>query len=262
VTKGWDSTIMVRYLTPAKICLLVLLELYVEEAVPSEATLPVLTFITSHLLDRDSAHAVDRSSRWTKAERTASLIVTIKDFEKLLSSYPFLMGMPGRRLWDQFLDKLWRISSLDTLHQFMNNLPQLLAKTKAELQREMPGQSPESKRGIELSRNSLLGSFVRRARVELSRLPWHDVTTLWKDFVRYRQPTLIYMQRKNLTFGELAFDSVLSTGQHEGLACERAAVLASIVYGDMLDGDKGARLPVSTDDIEVLLEFQIEQMQS
>lgn len=253
---------MVRYLTPAKICLLALLELYVEGAVPSEAILPVLSFVTSHLLDRDSAVSGERSSRWTKAERTVSLVIAIKDFEKLLSSYPFLMGMPGRRLWDQFLDKLWDINSLDALHQFMDNLSHLLAKTRAELRREALGQSPEPEAGIKLSRNSLLGAFIRRAKVELGRLPWHDVTILWQDFVRYRQPTSLYMRRKNPAFGRLDFDSVLSMSKQEGWDPGRVAVLASIAYGDMLNGDSRSTLPVSTDDIELLLEFQIEQMQS
>lgn len=253
---------MVRFLTPARIGLLALIELYVEDAVPSEAILPVLSFITSHLLDRDSATSSDRSSRWTKAERTVSLIITIKDFEKLLGSYPFLMGMPGRKLWDQFLDKLWDINSLDALHQFMEGSSRMLAKSKAELKREARGGSPVPETGIKLSKHSLLGAFVRRAKVEISRLPWHDITDLWQDFVRYRQPTSPYMKRKNPNFGRLDFDCVLSMGKEEGWDPESVSVLASIAYGDMLNGDHNSTLPVSTDDVEVLLEFQIGQMQS
>jgi hypothetical protein len=37
--------------------------------------------------------------------------------------------------------------------------------------------------------------------------------------------------------------------------------LAAVAYGDMLTGDPDATVPASTDDVERLLEFQIEQMQ-
>src|SRR6185437_5146035 len=95
---------MSRYLTPAKIGLLALIELYTEGDVPSESTIPVLSFLTSHLIDSDLAlphppqatptHATlstaDHSgatpgaSRWRRAEAAVSLVISISDFEKLL----------------------------------------------------------------------------------------------------------------------------------------------------------------------------------
>lgn len=253
---------MARYLTPSKIGLLALIELYTEEAVPSDAIHPVLSFITSHLTDRDMATtATANEGRWGKAERAVSLIIGIKDFEKLLGSYPFLMGMPGRRLWDQFLGKLWDINSLDALHVFIENQSNILAKTKQELRRQAAGASPEPEPGIKLSRNSLFGSFIRRAKVELGRLRWHDTTELWKDFVRYRQPTATYLRRKVPGFGRLSFDNVLLMGQ-EDWDPGSVSTLASVAYGDMLSDNKTSTLPVSTDDIEGLLDFQIDQMQS
>ena len=241
---------MARYLTPAKIGLLALIELYTEEAVPSDAILPVLSFITSHLIDRVSTtDSLDGSTRWRKAEQMVSLVITIKDFEKLLGSYPFLMGMPGRKLWDQFLGKLWGINSLDALHVFIENLSNMVSKSR------------DSEPGIKLSRNSLFGFFIRKAQVELGRLRWHDTTELWKDFVRYRQPTAHYLRRKIPGFGRLSFDHVLMTGEQGGWDPTSTSTLASVAYGDMLAGDQTGTLPVSTDDIERLLEFQIEQMQ-
>jgi anaphase-promoting complex subunit 5 len=242
---------MARFLTPAKLGLLVLIELYTEEAVPSSAILPVLSFITSHLTERDSVTASsDSSSRWTKAEETVNLVITIKDFEKLLGSYPFLMGMPGRKLWDQFLSKLWNINSLDALHVFIDSLSSMLVKPKA--------QEP----GVKLSRNSLFGTFIRKSQMELGRLPWHETTELWKDFVRYRQPTAHYLRRRVPGFGRLSFDHVLLMGEQQDWDPESISTLASVAYGDMLVGGPTSTLPVSTDDIETLLEFQIEQMQS
>ncbi|OBS24012.1 hypothetical protein FPOA_04560 [Fusarium poae] len=254
---------MARYLNPAKIGLLALVELYVEGAVLSDAILPVLSFVTSHLMDHTPSKAsADHSERWSKAERTVGLVISIKDFEKLLGSYPFLMGMPGRRLWDQFLGKLWDINSLDALHNFFDNLSGMLAKTKEERKRLAElGQPVEEEEGIKLSPNSPLGTFVRRARLEYQRLQFHDCTELWKHFVRYRQPTASYLKRKIPGFGRLSFDSVLLMGEQEDWDHQSVMELASVAYGDMLTGDQSGSLPVSTDDIESLLEFQIEQMQ-
>ncbi|KAK5998929.1 Anaphase-promoting complex subunit 5-like protein [Cladobotryum mycophilum] len=252
---------MARYLTPAKIGLLVLIELYIEESVPSDAVLPVLSFVTSHLMDHDpNGPTSTQLTRWNKAERTVSLVISIKDFEKLLGSYPFLMGMPGKKLWDQFLNKLWAINSLHALEDFFENLSAMFSKTKEELRSE--GLDPdEPEPGVKLSRNSPLGAFIRRARLEYQRLRFHDCTELWKDFVRYRQPTAHYQKKKNPDFGRYSFDNVLLLGELEDWDSDQVAGLASVAYGDMLTGDHSSCLPVSTDDVENLLDFQIEQMQ-
>lgn len=253
---------MARYLTPSKIGLLALVELYVSETVPSEATLPVLSFITSNLTDRDTTVAhFEESSRWQKAERTFNLVIGIQDFEKLLGSYPFLLGIPGRKLWDQFLGKLWDISSLDALHAFIGNLSSLLVNTQAPVQEQAAGVS-SAKKDFKLSKTSLLGSFIRRAQIELGRLRWHDTVELWKDFVRYRQPTANYLRRRFPSFSRFSFDDVLMTGEQDDWGTDGVSALTSVVYGDMLTGDGTNSLPVSTDDVESLLEFQIEQLQS
>lgn len=254
---------MARYLTPAKIGLLVLLELYTEEAVSSSAIMPVLSFIASHVLGHGSSNPHSTpSTRWSKAERTVSLVVTLKDFEKLLGSYPFLMGMPGRKLWDQFLARLWDINSLDALHSFFDRIGMLLVKSKEELRRLGEGDVPDEGARIILSRNSPFGAFVRRARLEFQRLRFHDCAELWRDYVRYRQPTAVHLRRKQPSFGRMSFDDVLRRGESEGWNSESVSDLAAVAYGDMLTGDHSGTIAVSTDDIEILLEFQIEQMQS
>ncbi|KAK7420608.1 APC5 protein [Neonectria magnoliae] len=250
---------MARYLNPAKIGLLGLVELYAEGVVPSDAVLPVLSFVTSHFMNHDpSKTPADQASRWDRAERTVGLIISVKDFEKLLGSYPFLMGMPGRKMWDQFLAKLWSINSLDALHEFFENLIDMVSKSKEE--RRQLGE-PEEEEGIKLSPNSPLGIFVRRSRLEFQRLQFHDCTELWKNFVRYRQPTAAYLKRKVPGFGRLSFDNVLLVGEHEDWDHKGVMDLASVAYGDMLTGDQSKTLAVSTYDIETLLEFQIGQMQ-
>lgn len=253
---------MSRFLTPAKIGLLALIELYVDKAVPTSSIVDVLSFITSHLIDRDiSGQPANGAGRWERAERTVSLVISIADFEKALSPHTAASGMPGRSLWYVFLDKLWKINSLDALHEFFERRSELLVKTKEELRRDTEmGVTPPGPEVILLSRNSPFGAFIRRAHLEFTRLRFHDALELWKDFVKYRQTTAAFYRKKTPSFQRLSFDHVLLEGELTW-GCDVEAV-ASVAYGDMLRDDPSSTLPVSTDDIEKLLEFQIEQMQS
>ncbi|KAL2020194.1 hypothetical protein VTK56DRAFT_8620 [Thermocarpiscus australiensis] len=251
---------MSRYLAPAKIGLLALIELYIEGAVPNDAIIPVISFLTSHLLDCDLANpSPGPTERWKKADSIIRLAVSVQHFEQLLGPFAAADRLPGRSFWDRFLEKLWGIDSLHTLHEFFDQLPNLLAKTKAEL-RQMAERGEEPPSGVLLSRNSPLGAFVRRTHLEFSKLHFDHAAELWKSFVKYRQPTAGYWRRRNPQFGRLSFDSVLLAGEHEwGTQTDELAVAA---YGNMLlGGDHDSELPVSTDDIESLLDFQIEQIQ-
>ncbi|KAK6189261.1 hypothetical protein LQW54_013457 [Pestalotiopsis sp. IQ-011] len=251
---------MSRFLTPAKVGLLALIELYVEKAVPISATVDVLSFVTSHLIDSDTTRYANNSSHWARAESTVRLVISIADFEKVLSPHAAASGIPGRSLWYVFLDKLWKINSLDALHEFFERRGDLLARTKEEQRREAEmGIEPPSPETIVLSRNSPFGAFVRKAQLEFNRLRFEHAYELWKDFVKYRQTTAAYYRKKTPSFQRLSFDNVLLEGEHawgEGLDA-----IANVAYGDMLRDDPNSTLPVSTDDIEKLLEFQIEQMQ-
>lgn len=252
---------MLRYLAPSKIGLLALIELYIHGAVTCDAIIPVINFLTTHLLECSlSEPSQSPAEQWKKGEDTIRLAVSIQRFEEVLS--PFIAGdrLPGRTLWDRFLEKLWGIDSLHTLHEFFDQLLNHLAKTKKELQ-EMSERGEELPRGVLLARNSPFGSFVRRAHLEFTKLHFNDVAELWKAFVKYRQPTAQYWRRRNPQHSRLSFDSVLLDGEYEW--GEQTDDIAVAVYGNMLlMDDPDSALPVSTDDIEGLLEYQIEQVQS
>ncbi|KAI0204259.1 anaphase-promoting complex subunit 5-domain-containing protein [Astrocystis sublimbata] len=252
---------MSRFLNPAKIGLLALIELYTNKTVPTSAIVDVLSFVTSHLIESDiSSSAFSSDNRWRRAESTVSLVTSISDFESVLSPHTAASGVPGRSLWYVFLHKLWKIDSLDALHNFFDNCSLLLAKTKEELRQDgelgVPAPPPEV---IVLSRNSPFGSFVRRSLLEFTRLRFHDTIELWKGFVKYRQSTAAYYRKKTPAFQRLSFDNVLLTGQSEW--GEAVDAIASVAYGDMLRDNSNMSTSVSTDDIEKLLEFQIDQMQ-
>ena len=252
---------MSRFLSPAKIGLLALIELYTTNTVPTSSIVDVLSFIASHLIDSDiSGSALSSSDRWRRTESTVNLVISISDFEKVLALHTAASGIPGRTLWYVFLDKLWKIDSLHALHEFYDNCSRILAKTKEELRRDaglgIPPVAPEI---IQLSRNSPFGAFVRRSQLEFTRLRFHDTIELWKDLVKYRDTTAAYYKKKTTGFQSLSFDNVLLASENEwGQAVE---AITSVAYGDTLRDDLNATIPVSTDDIEKLLEFQIDQMQ-
>ncbi|CRK40706.1 hypothetical protein BN1708_008298 [Verticillium longisporum] len=156
---------MARYLTPAKIGILSLIELYTDEHVPNAAIIPVLSFITSHVLDYDpESFNSSNAASWDKAKKAVSIVVSIQDFESLLNPYPVL-------------------------------------------------------------------------------------------------PTVSHRRRRNPSFGRMSFDHVLEVGEHDDWDPEGVEALASVAYGGLLTSAEPSSLSVSTDDVELLLEFQIEQMQ-
>lgn len=239
---------MSRYLTPSRIALLALITLYSDGLVPSSATIPILSFAVSYILPVHSK-AKQREDSIPLDDFTISI-------EKLQEkTITHTSAIPGRTVWDLLLKNLWAISSLDALHAFFDDLPFLLEKPTEESTSETEELvSIRSKRML-LSRNSPLGAFVRRSRLEFTRLQFHDGTSLWKSFIAYRGPTLVFWKRRNLTAGSNSFDSNL---QQDPTNAD--GELVGLVYGDLSDKIfKNANN--STDDTERLLDHQIDRMQ-
>ncbi|KAL2121913.1 hypothetical protein VTJ04DRAFT_2368 [Mycothermus thermophilus] len=253
---------MLRYLSPSKIALLSLIQIYLEGAISNDGIVPIIDFITSHILDSGVGSSfATPADQWSRAESAIRLAASIGRFEEVLTPFPAVDRLPGRNLWDRLLEKLWAIDSLHALHDFFDELPgRCLAKTKKEL-REMAerGEPPPPPRVL-LTVNSPFGTFVRKAHLEFAKLHFDRVAELWKAFVRYRQPTAAYWRRRNPNHSRLSFDAVLEGGQEEwGAHTDNVAVAA---YGRMLlVDDQDPAPPVSLDDVESLLEFQIEQVQ-
>lgn len=240
---------MSRYLTPSKISLLALISLYADSVVPATATIPVLSFLVSHLLPVEvlsSRDDTDLSGR--------SFVITIECFQKATITHP--SGIPGRTVWDLLLKRLWEIDSFDALHVFFDALSFLLEKQRNEEHLDLPESRVANAKRILLSRGSPLGVFVRRSQLEFTRLQFHDGITLWKSFIIYRDPTLTLWRKRNPTAGKMSFDTNLR-GSHSDFDDR----LREIVYGGSLDDPRGDT-SVSTDDVEKLLEYQIARMQS
>ncbi|KAK0111320.1 anaphase promoting complex subunit 5 [Cadophora gregata] len=247
---------MTRFLTPAKIGLLALIELYTDAIVPNSSTIPILSFILNQLLPS----AFKSQTREANLLHTIPFILDLKSFESLLTRHSAAAGLPGRSLWDHFLRKLWEVDNLDALHLFFVTRGNLLARYHEEIKKdEELGIPPPSDDMILLSRTSPLGSFIRRAKVEYERLRFSDALSLWIAFVQWREESRLCWARRNGGLERWAGNRALAEGQQEwGL--EATEILEHITYGALsLEGsDKGG---LSTDDVEKLLEFQVEQMQ-
>jgi anaphase-promoting complex subunit 5 len=246
---------MPRFLTPSKIGLLALIELYTYAIVPTSATIPVLSFIVDQLLPcKDFAPGPAPSP-------SLPYLLDIKSFETLLAAHPSASGVPGRTLWDYFLKKLWEIDCLDTLHAFFEGSSNLLVKARDEIKKDgeigIPPPSPDM---IVLSRTSPFGSFVRRATIEFDRLPFNDSVSLWTSFVRWRQDTAAYWAKRNSGLHRWASDKALSDGETQW-GVEATEMFEVINYHNVLEGES-VEGSISTDDVEKLLEFQVDRMQS
>jgi anaphase-promoting complex subunit 5 len=249
---------MTRFLTPSKIGLLALIELYTDAIVPTTSTIPVLSFILNQLLPSTVSKSQTRGS---SPSQPLPFLLDLKSFESLLVNHPSASGLPGRTLWDHFLKKLWDIDSLDALHVFFARRTYLLAKTREQIKADGEfGIPPPSDNMILLSGTSPFGSFIRRAKVEFERLRFSDALVLWTSFARWRQGSKTYWAKRNDALGRWAGDKVLGDVEKEW-GIEGTEMLELVAYGSLSleDPEQGC---VGTDDVEKLLEFQVEQMQS
>lgn len=238
---------MSRYLTPSKIGFLALISLYTESVVPSTATIPVLSFLVFNVLPTVSSG----NGKESHQDGSAAAVEAFRRTTAALVS-----GIPGRTIWDLLLSHLWKINSLDALHGFFDGLEHLLQRTPDELQRHGVEGIDTNPNRMLLSRVSPLGAFVRRTQIEFTRLQFHDAVTIWKDFVAWRAPTLAQWKKRNPTAGLTSFDVNLQGD--DPAVTDR---VAGLVY-DAADSDLKKKPAVSTVDVEKLLDYQVERMQS
>ncbi|PWY67510.1 anaphase-promoting complex subunit Apc5 [Aspergillus heteromorphus CBS 117.55] len=239
---------MTRYLTPSKIALLCLISIYTEGVVPNSSAIHVLSFLVTCL------SPLSRGPNSPAAEKEAQCSVSITDLEDALTAHQ--SSIPGRSVWDLFLKKIWSIDCCDALEVFFADISAILVKTRDEQIRDRDaGLAPETG-CMRLSRCSPLGAFVRRAQLEFTRLQFHDSVNLWKGFVKYRLPTYHVWARKNPSDEQAPVDINLLN-----LNLDTSDHLAQVAYGN-IEGDSEDEQYVSTKDVERLLEFQINELQS
>jgi anaphase-promoting complex subunit 5 len=238
---------MSRYLTPSTIGLIALAVVYTDLAVPPAAIIPFLSFITTRILqqppDYNDAHSPDFYP---------SSPPTLSDIEDAIGGLE--STMPGRSLHDAFLDKLWDIDSLHAFHDFFRNLANIVSKSRTRGSLEV-GEDDERKR-IVFSRGSPIGSYVRRAQLEFTRLQFDDTIKLWISFIKFRQPTENLRRKRRHSVSTPILDSNFAA-----LDLPDDSELPNILYSRVQDGNH-EELDMSTEEMDRLLEFQLEKLQS
>ena len=248
---------MSRYLNPSKLSLLALAWLYCttdspnsnfEELTPASLH-SILRFIVSHILPGTA----ENEARWEA--------LRLSDFERILKDCPSSCW-PGKSGWDIFLEKLWQdFQCLDDLYRFFKIFPyDVFEPTRAEQTRKE--NDPELRDRPDLlaypiTRSSPLGVFVRRACLEFTRLQFDDTIKLWESFISYRAPTEAAWRRKHPE----ARDTSHSTSLLQQFGQKNDHPLNQKAYGHLEESTNG-EVFASIDDVERLLEYQIEQLQS
>lgn len=163
---------MPRFLTPAKIALLALADLYLAGEIPASAKLAVLTFLASQI--NPSSDFPDG----TIEQRLQCSNGDLETLAKTLSKWG--LDVPGRTIYDRLLRQLWALNDLDALFVLFRRLSDLLTLSSPTSGVVVPPR---------VSRASPLGQFIRRSCYEFERIQFADVQKLWSAFVVYRAPS-------------------------------------------------------------------------
>ena len=239
---------MSRYITPSKIVYVSLALLYLEDAVPVDSRIFILSYIVSPLLPF-----------------TPSTLKSSRDPEKLLSTtletfhndlHTFASSTPGRGLWDLLLEKLWEINSFDALYEFVRTFEKKVRKKRE--QREKRDQSlvdriaaiSISDRPVLLSRRSPVGIFLRRMSLEFDRLQLRDMLELWRAFLNFREPTAVMWRERNPSLQIASFNVNRLTGDQ------------TVYQFPTHERPEAREWDRSVSDISRILKFQSDRMQS
>lgn len=218
---------MAHFLTPAKIAALLLIQLYSEQVVPTSVVPHILELIAELVLSTSG----DGQQR-------------IRDEYELFMSVLLSVSKIGlsdgceSKLHRVFLQRLWKIDSLDKLDSFISWFPNLLAPDREVLLKEREMGLTISHDGW-IAKTSPIGSYIRRCALEYVRLHYHDCTTLWTEFAACQQ-------RAKMLHDERAPDQHTSFVQPETLSnIETSSPQLRTTY-----------------EMTKLLEFQVAEMQS
>ena len=221
---------MPRYLTPAKICLLLLIDLYVADEIPSGSKLDVLSFVASQV------NAPSDNDHDSIEERIHLASSGFAIFGEKLSQWQ--SGIPGRSVYDILLQRVWKLDELDSLHNLFQQLGELI---------NPPESDAEEQTVAKVSRASPLGQYIRRCVVEFTRLQFADSQALWNAFAIYRAPSYEAWASRNPEAAQKRDD-------------ERPAWARS-TFADGADICKHQPAYASTDDSDTILSFSIYQLQ-
>lgn len=243
---------MTRFLTPSKIGLLILIHVYCDSVVPASSVIDVLSFILAELSPISGDGDVHRKIEGAKL---ALLSASDSAWEAALAQSS---SIPGRTIYDLFVKKLWEVDSLDALHVLVQSSDDLFLEAAERQNRdEEAGNISAQDLGnnkVVLSRASPLGLYVRRVQLEFTRLQFSDVIKLWLAFVQFKRPTLNTLER--VTRGSIPEDNDRAL-QELDLGSQN-----ELLKSEFDRAEDSVETMISVSDVERILEFQTDRLQS
>ena len=203
--------------------------------------MPILSFVLSQLIPTSSSQAPSSAGQRDSPKNE----ITVEDFETATRHHQSIQ--PGRTIFDLFVKALWSIDSLNALHE-------LFVQLETYLPHALPSEPPKT--SIVLSRTSPLGIFFRRATLEFTRLQFNDTARLWMGFAKFRASTEAAWKKRNPGAMGHSFDLAIPL-----FDVRQSNRLALAAYGAVDASDFDESGP-SSDDVERLLEFDLEKLQS
>lgn len=216
---------MPRFLTPARLCLLALIDIYVSDQTPATARLNLLDFIAAHISTAVNDHHGELKSIAETRQDASSLLAPLGTSQS---------QVPGRSILDVCLNALWSMQSLDHL--------QLLFDKVALLTTDLARPGTDDKQ-TKVSRASPIGQFIRRCCVEWTRQQFAESESLWSSFARYKESTYDLWAQRNPD------------------ASKELEELAEARFALYVGGSAHKPALASSEDIDSLLAASIQQLQ-
>ncbi|KJR89598.1 uncharacterized protein SPSK_05959 [Sporothrix schenckii 1099-18] len=260
---------MRRFISPGRIALLTLVDMYCSEAIRDKDDDFILELIACYVTDTYARPTNQRQrylARWQRAFLSVDLLGHLHSLRPALQRCFIAFAPPSTdvplcaTLWDDLVARLWlRLTALDDLGPFFEQLAMYIAPTYAELRahRDLGIEDPPDDLLL-LDRRSPVGLMVYQACSEFQQLSFAHRCELWEDFVRYRNPTRTdfkILWPHDFGVDDLLFDAVLTQGQADWGAAGTDAV-ARVVFDRML---KDAAVSASHDETEKLVTMLIER---
>jgi len=224
-----------------------LIKEYANHRWPNPAIVPLLEFVLKHL---------------NRAKDTSTFVITVKSLIEVTVCHE--STVVGRTILDLLVIDLWKINCLDVLTSFFLELDTYLQRSYIA----RPRNDLSRRRAITYA--SQLGKFLRRARHEFGKLQFHEINALWYAFLRFREPTFQLWKLRPQYAGIIDDIHLTATSMDCKVVRDLYMAPSGGTGCKLFVSALGGRVRlltagldwVSTDQIERLLEFQVEAMQS
>lgn len=175
-----NEILIVKYLSPYKICLLVLIGLYLQDLIPQNKKYIIINHIIYHI-ENDLPDGI---------ESLCAVLENSLDGIEMVIGNDTIASNGKELLFDAFLDVLFSIKSIDELHTLLSRMMVFVIHMDGRHD-ELDSQTADyAKRyGIRLIRqSSVLGVFLQKCYLEFDCFNFHQMNILWKSLIQFLSP--------------------------------------------------------------------------